>query len=105
MKKFTLLLFLLSVFALSAQDLVSPKKLMTQYENKLNLTKDQAIKFSNILEEYYDDLYKKEIDDKTFNKLNKLRDLEFYKIMTKEQFSIYKKAKKEIEPQLKFRFK
>lgn len=78
---------------------------MTQYENKLNLTKDQAIKFSNILEEYYDDLYKKEIDDKTFNKLNKLRDLEFYKIMTKEQFSIYKKAKKEIEPQLKFRFK
>ena len=104
MKKLVLALFILSAFVLNAQDVVNSKKLLTQYEEVLDLTEEQASKFTLILEKHNVGLYKNDIDSKTFNKLNKLRDLEFYKIMTKEQFSIYKEAKKEIEPQLKYRF-
>lgn len=104
MKKFALALFILSAFVLNAQDLVNSKKLLTQYEEKLDLTEEQASKFMLILEKHNVGLYKNDIDSKTFNKLNKLRDLEFYNLLDAEQFEKYKKLKLEIEPTLKYRF-
>ncbi len=104
MKKIALALFILSAFVLNAQDVADSKKLITQYEEKLDLTEDQVSKFTLILEKHNVDLYKKDIDSKTFNKLNKLRDLELYKLLDSEQFDKYKKVKLEIEPSLKFRF-
>jgi hypothetical protein len=104
MKKLVLALFILSAFVLNAQDVVNSKKLLTQYEEKLDLTEEQASKFTLILEKHNVGLYKNDLDSKTFNKLNKLRDLEFYKLLDAEQYEKYKKAKLEIEPTLKYRF-
>lgn len=104
MKKLVLALFILSAFVLNAQDVVNSKKLLTQYEEKLELTEEQASKFTLILEKHNAKLYKNDIDSKTFNKFNKLRDLEFYKLLDAEQYEKYKKVKLEIEPTLKYRF-
>jgi hypothetical protein len=104
MKKLVLALFILSAFVLNAQDVVDSKKLLIQYEEKLDLTEYQTSKFTLILEKHNVELYKNDIDSKTFNKLNKLRDLEFYKLLDSEQFEKYKQVKLEIEPSLKFRF-
>lgn len=104
MKKLVLALFILSAFVLNAQDVVNSKKLLTQYEEKLDLTEEQASEFMLILEKHNVGLYKNDIDSKTFNKLNKLRDLELYNLFDTEQFEKYKQVKLEIEPSLKFRF-
>ena len=104
MKKLVLALFILSAFVLNAQDVVNSKILLTQYEEKLELTEEQASKFTLILEKQNAELYKNDIDSKTFNKFNKLRDLEFYKLLDTEQYEKYKKVKLEIEPTLKYRF-
>ena len=104
MKKLVLALFILSAFVLNAQDIVNSKILLTQYEEKLELTEEQASKFTLILEKQNAELYKNDIDSKTFNKFNKLRDLEFYKLLDTEQYEKYKKVKLEIEPTLKYRF-
>ena len=104
MKKLVLALFILSAFVLNAQDVVNSKILLTQYEEKLELTEEQASKFTLILEKHNAELYKNDIDSKTFNKFNKLRDLEFYKLLDTEQYEKYKKVKLEIEPTLKYRF-
>ena len=69
-----------------------------------SLTEEQASKFTLILEKHNAELYKNDIDSKTFNKFNKLRDLEFYKLLDTEQYEKYKKVKLEIEPTLKYRF-
>lgn len=99
---FTFLIFC-SIY-LNAQDVLSVKELMKQYETKLELTENQKTKFNLILGKYLTELNKKGIDNKSFNKTNKLRDLEFYELLSKEQFNNYKKVKLEIEPSLKFRF-
>jgi len=104
MKKFVFVLLILSSFALNAQDILGTKNLLTQYKVKLDLTKDQVSSFAFILEKFNTDLYKKDIDNITFNKINKLRDLEVYKLLNSEQFEKYKKAKLEIESILKYRF-
>lgn len=104
MKKLVLALFILSAFVLYAQDLDNSKKLLAQYEEKLDLAEEQASKFTLILEKHNAQLYKNNLDSKTFNKLNKLRDLEFYNLLDAEQYEKYKKVKLEIEPTLKYRF-
>jgi hypothetical protein len=104
MKKFVFTLLILSSFALNAQDMLSTKKLLVQYKIKLDLTKEQASNFVLVLEKFNTDLYKKDVDNSAFNKTNKLRDLEFYKLLNAEQYNKYKKVKLEIEPTLKFRF-
>lgn len=104
MKKLVLALFISSAFVLNAQDVVNSKKLLTQYEEKLDLTEEQASKFTLILEKHNVGLYKNDLDSKTFNKLNKLRDLEFYKLLDAKQYEKYKKVKLETEPTLKYRF-
>lgn len=104
MKKFVFVFIVFWSISLCAQDMLSVKKLIEQYEVKLDLTKEQASNLDLILENYNAILYKKDLDKKEFNKTNKLRDLDIYKMLTKSQFEKYKKVKLEIEPTLKFRF-
>jgi len=78
--------------------------LLTHYISKLELNDIQTEEFTLIYNKYKANFSKKDIDNNTFNKINKLRDLEIYNMLTEEQFNIYKKVKKEIEPQLKYRW-
>ncbi|MFT5215435.1 MAG: hypothetical protein ACI83H_000544 [Glaciecola sp.] len=104
MRKLLFLFIIFCSFSLNAQDEVSIKELLKNYEVKLELSKVQTSEFTLVLEKYINILNDKVIDNKSFNKNNKLRDLEFYKLLSKEQFNVYKKVKLEIEPTLKFRF-
>lgn len=99
---FTLLIF--CSVSIYAQDTLSYNEVFKQYSIALELTKEQKTQFNVILEKYKSELYNSTIEVKSFNKTNKLRDLEFYKVLSKEQFSKYKKAKLEIEPTLKYRY-
>ncbi|MBN4070373.1 hypothetical protein JYT76_01700 [Olleya sp. AH-315-F22] len=78
--------------------------LLTHYISKLELNDIQTEEFTLIYNKYKENIFKKDIDNNTFNKINKLRDLEIYNMLTEEQSSIYKKVKKKIEPQLKYRW-
>ncbi|PTM08803.1 MAG: hypothetical protein DA407_07175 [Bacteroidetes bacterium] len=104
MRKLMFLFIILCSFSLNAQDISSIKELLKSYEVKLELNEVQTSKFVLVLEKYINKLYDEDIDNTSFNKNNKLRDLEFYKLLSKEQFDVYKKVKLEIEPTLKFRF-
>ena len=103
MRKLVFVFFVLSTFALSAQD-INTKEILAQYQIKLDLTTEQTSNFGSILEKFNIELYKKDIANNTFNKSNKIRDLEIYKLLNAIQFEAYKKVKLDIEPTLKFRF-
>lgn len=95
---------LLTSLTLFSQVEKNQDTLLTLYISKLELNDIQTEEFTLIYNKYKVNFSKKDIDNNTFNKINKLRDLEIYNVLTKEQFSIYKKVKKEIEPQLKYRW-
>ena len=90
--------------SLNSQDVLSAKELIKQYKIELELSEIQVAKFVSIIEKYSALLNKSDIDHKNFNKTNKLRDLEFYELLSKQQFDKYKTAKLKIEPTLKYRF-
>lgn len=104
MKMFILTILAFLSISLNAQDEMSTKGLVSQYKIKLDLTKEQTSSLVLIIENFSKKIHSKNLDNKEFNKTNKLRDLEIYKLLSKEQFEKYKKAKLEIEPTLKFRF-
>ena len=104
MKKLMLLAFIFCSLALNAQEELSLKELTIEYQKRLELHENQTVKFATILAKYQSDLKTKNLGKKEFNRKNKLRDLEFYELLTKEQFSKYKKIKIELEPNLKYRF-
>jgi len=104
MKKLMLLAIIFCSLTLSAQEKLSFKELTKEYQARLGLQENQTEKFTSILKKHYSILNTKNLDSKDFNAKNKLRDLEFYELLTKEQFSKYKKIKIELEPNLKYRF-
>jgi hypothetical protein len=85
---------LLTSLTLFSQVEKNQDTLLTLYISKLELNDIQTEGFTLIYNKYKANIYKKDIDNTTFNKINKLRDLETYNMLTEEQFSVYKKVKK-----------
>jgi lipopolysaccharide export LptBFGC system permease protein LptF len=104
MKLFLVFIMLLTSLTLFSQVEKNQDTLLTLYISKLELNDIQTEEFTLIYNKYKTNIYRKDIDNNTFNKINKLRDIEIYNMLTEEQFSVYKKVKKEIEPQLKYRW-
>jgi lipopolysaccharide export LptBFGC system permease protein LptF len=104
MKFFLVYIMLLTSLTLFSQVEKKQDTLLTHYILKLELNDIQTEGFTLIYNKYKTTISKKDIDNNTFNKIIKLRDLEIYNMLTEEQFSVYNKVKKEIEPQLKYRW-
>lgn len=103
MKIFVLVLFTLSFNLVISQDIKSTKTLKRLYNQELKLTKKQLSDFVIILKKYKKDLYRKNINQKEFNRLNKARDLEFYYVLNEVQFVKFMKIKLNIEPELRYK--
>jgi len=104
MNFFLVFIMLLTSLTFFSQVEKNQDTLLTHYITKLELNDIQTEEFTLIYNKYKANIYKKDVEDNTFNKIIKLRDLEIYNMLTEEQFSIYKKVKIEIEPQLKYRW-
>ena len=103
MKIYTVILALFSSMVVMSQDNKSISVLKKMYAKELKLTKEQLSDFVIILRKYKKDLYRQNIDNKDFNRLNKSRDLEFYYVLNEVQFVKFKKVKLNIEPELSYR--
>mgnify|MGYP000686666083 FL=1 len=103
MKIFIVILGLFSSMVVMSQDNKSISVLKKMYAKELKLTKEQLSDFVIILKKYKKDLYRKNINNKDFNRLNKSRDLEFYYVLNEVQFIKFKKIKLNIEPELRYK--
>lgn len=108
-----ILLFVILFFSLLGsnygQNINSEKKINTvlkKYQKELNLNKEQFKKFKIILLKYNPKITKL-INSKAssfeINKLVKLESLEIFKILSREQFTGYKKLKKVLETNKRYR--
>jgi predicted XRE-type DNA-binding protein len=87
-----------------------PKKNITtvlkKYQKELNLSKEQSKKIKTILLTYNPEITKL-INSKAssfeINKLVKLESLEIFKILSREQYTNYKKLKKVLETNKRYR--
>jgi hypothetical protein len=103
MKNLLILIVFVSSITVFAQKIMSNKETLQLYSSQLHLSANQFKQFRIIFKKYKTKL-NKNTSDAQFNKVNKFRDLEVYEILSKEQYSVYKKVKLEIEPKLKYRF-
>lgn len=91
---------LLFAFKVNAQEHSSKKyinEISQMYSTKLDLTKSQSKKIKKFLRKY--NILLEEIDDrKTFNKIVKMQTLEISKLVSKEQYTKFKKVILELEP-------
>ena len=92
-----------------AQSTYHKKKITTvlkKYQKELNLSKEQSKKIKTILLTYNPKITKL-INSKAssfeINKLVKLESLEIFKILSREQFTGYKKLKKVLETNKRYR--
>ena len=104
MRKIAFVILIFCPFFLNAQEDISSIKIADKYASLIEFYDKQKYDFQLIIEKYYSELYNKNIDKQDFNKINKLRDLEVFKLLNKEQFAQYKKAKTKIESSLIYRF-
>jgi len=79
------------------------EEISIEYVLELNLGEEVGAKFSQIIFDFNEDM-NGEISNSEFNKKMKLRDFEIRKILSKGEFKRYRDIKKELEPDLKFRF-
>jgi len=108
--RFIVPLIILLFFSLNiqAQKFESKKyinKIHKKYETELKLDKKQSIAFKKVLKTYNPQIKKlisNKVSSRDFNKKIKLHDLEIYKILTANQFTIYKKIKIELEEYKKY---
>ncbi|MBL4605593.1 MAG: hypothetical protein JKY02_08035 [Flavobacteriaceae bacterium] len=77
-----------------------------KYEVALQLDKKQSKAFKRVLKTYNPEIKKllsEKVTSREFNKKVKLHDLEVYRILTAEQFAIYKKIKIVLEEYKKYK--
>jgi len=103
MKIFIVILGLFSSMVVMSQDNKSISVLKKMYAKELKLTKEQLSDFVIILKKYKKDHYRKNINNKDFNRLNKSRDLEFYYVLNEVQFKKFRKIKLNIEKELRYK--
>lgn len=75
-----------------------------EYTKKLQLTADESNEFEKILLKYNHQLKDAEQDKKLFNKILKAQTIAVFNLVSKEQYTHYKKLTLELEPYKKFRF-
>lgn len=92
-----------SSIILSAQEKKSSNEILDSYITELNLNVSTSEKFVTIYQKFNTQMSSESIENNAFNKLNKLRDLEIFAILTSEQNRYYKKLKKELEPSFRYR--
>mgnify|MGYP001567383252 FL=1 len=110
-KKLILFMFFLFFFVNNnkAQEIDSRKhinKIHKIYEQKLILNKKQSKKIKEILWKYNSkikDLIDSEATKIEINQLTKVETLEIYNILSRKQFTEYKKLKKDIEEYKRYR--
>lgn len=103
MKKIIFVLLLASVIITNAQETKPTDKILESYLTELQLDINQKKQFINVYSKYKTQLNAKSIENNEFNRINKERDLGFYKILNQEQIKLYRKLKKELEPTFTFR--
>ncbi len=103
MKNIIFFILLVSSLGSNAQDNKPSDKILESYLIELKLDASKAKEFTIIYNKYKTELNSKSIENNTFNRLNKERDLELYALLSKEQISFYRKLKKELEPLLNYR--
>lgn len=98
---------ILLLICFNVNALVQSKKTIEEVSNeyvfKINLSKEVGAKFSQIIIDFNEEL-SGEISNSEFNKKLKLRDFEIRRILSNREFKQYRDIKKELEPDLKFRF-
>jgi len=75
-----------------------------EYTQKLQLTADESNEFEKILLKYNQQLKDAEQDKKLFNKILKEQTIAVFNLVSKEQYTHYKKLTLELEPYKKFKF-
>lgn len=107
----TLLLLFMKSFNVFSQKIDSEKYLHTTfyaYKKELKLSPYKEKSFKNILKKYNTILENLADQEKNknqiFNKTVKLQDLEVYKLLSRDQFEIYKRIKPIIEPNKKYKW-
>jgi hypothetical protein len=103
MKNFLFLILLISSTILSAQEKEESDSILNGYLTELKLNSSEMEQFTSIYNKYKTQLNSKSVDNNTFNKLNKERDLELYKLFTEEEREIYRRLKRKLEPSFGFR--
>ena len=108
-----ILLFVVLFFCLLGSNYgqnINPEKkintLLKKYQKELNLNKKQSKKLKIILLKYNPKITKltnSKASSFEINKLVKLESLEIYKILSREQFTEYKKLKKVLERNKRYR--
>lgn len=103
---FLLFIFsLLSVYTSYSQEESFKELVIDKYLSELNLDANQQKEFTSVLNKYKSSFEKDTINLKDYNSLLKRETLEIYEELSKEQFSVYKKVKKAIEPDKIYRRK
>lgn len=105
MKKILIIVFLIASLCSYSQDKkINLKEIITTYSSALNLNTKDAKKLTTIIESYKNKLYTEDLDPKEFNTTVKLQTLEIHKLLTKEQFNVYKKLVAKHQPELNYKF-
>jgi len=103
MKRIFFLILIVSSLVINAQDNKSTNKILESYLTELKLDDTQTQQFIIVYNKYKNQLNSETIENNEFNKINKKRDLELYKLFTKEKLNLYRKLKRELEPSFGFR--
>ncbi|MEQ6122608.1 hypothetical protein AAON49_00215 [Pseudotenacibaculum sp. MALMAid0570] len=96
-----------SIYAQEIDDKKYINKIHKEYVEKLGLNNNQTKGFKSILKKHnaiLKTLLEQKKDTREINKQIKLLDLEVYKILTREQFSEYKRIKLQLEDYKKYRY-
>lgn len=102
---FSILFVLMAISNSFTQNDSLHNTVLDRYVHELKLDKVTKEKLNTVLEKYKP-LFKKQFkSSQEFNALLKLEVLEIYEILDKDQFSVYNRVKKNIEPNKKYRTK
>lgn len=102
---FLLLFSLLGVYASYSQQEKFEELIIDKYVSELKLDDKAQVEFSTVLLKYKPLFEKEDTSAGDYNALLKREVLEIYEILSRSQFSEYKKIKKIIEPNKKYRTK
>lgn len=102
---FLLIFTLLSFIDIHSQEENFKVHVIDKYITELKLDESDQKAIATILLKYKPLFEKEPISNRDYNVILKKEALEIYEILSKDQFSIYKKIQQNIEPNKKFRTK
>ncbi len=99
-----IVLFCLMCISTALSQEKTSQDVVDDYLKELKLDRKQKKQFATVIKKYAPQLSVKKLSVRDYNALMKEETLEIYGILSPEQFSEYKKLKKSIEPNKKYRF-